>query len=588
MTPENNPKPAEGNAQAATSAQPASSGASRRANRTRRRWVWGVGAVVVLAVLAVGAWKMYPTFKGMRGRQYASEAQSLLRRGQTKEAGQRVKSALQLAPKDTTVLRAAANYCSAVGDPAGINYYQMLLATPSGSLADRTNLIVLGHATLRLGPAREQLKIMLEAQSNSPTALRLLVENHLLAKDVERAIKTAAYALKDNPNDTWFQLTLGSLLVDDPRGVKYRNEGRRLLLGLAVGSSPEKYPAENRLAVSGDLSKSEMLLLQKQISSRTNLTLTDEVLIYDLRRRLNPEKTDAIAREAIQRAVKQGSPTNMVAVSAWAAQHRQYQVVADTLPLSATRASRELAAIRAGVLAELKNWPELEAVLSDPQSPLGPIMTPVFRARIALGQGRKAEAEAQFGTLLKLKEIAVGDAQFIALQAEAAGLPVIAIDVYQRLASNPQTAIDSAAQCLRLSRQIDDIEQLQTVMRRLASIFPNDTPLVTEAAWLDLVRNQNVAQAWAALSKIYQAEPSKTVPRYALAFAELRMGRPQDALNLIQRAAVDDEALTPRMQLIHAVVLGANQQREQARKVARKVELSRLRPLERELIKDWL
>lgn len=584
--PQDSPKDA-----AASSAQrsgKSSSAKTHRGSRKRKSWLLILAGVVLLGVAAAGFKFAYPAIKVSRGRQSAADAEALLRRGKLEEAGRKIKVALQLAPREESVLRAAGHYCSAVGDPSGINYFRMLIGASKATFNDRTNLIALGHATMRLGPAREELKTLLTADSNNPVVLRLLVENHLLAKDTERAVKTAAYALKGNPTNAWFQFMLGSLLVDDPRGVKYRDEGRRLLLSLAVGSSDQKYAAENRLALSAGLSRAELVLLQRQIESRTNRTINDEVIIYDLRRRQDTNQVDALVREGIQRYVQEQSVDGMSNVAAWGASHRQFRAVVDSLPLNIARTNRNLALLRASSLAELKEWPALQTLLDDPQSQLGPVLTPCFRARIAMGTGKQKEAEAHFRTLLELKEIVAGDAQLLALQAEMAGLPHIAIDIYQRLAGDPQWSVEAASQCVRLTRQIEDTTLVREVLRRLSSIFSADDGIAAETAWLDLVANDRVTEAWGTLSRLHEKAPTNPTWRACLAFAEFRMGRQREALALLQHESLKGIDLPPRLAAVQAVVLGANDLKAEARKVARTVELARLRPEERALVKDLL
>jgi len=564
-----------------------SSRAGRRA-RTRRVWLIGIVSAVALALLVVGAKLAYPKIKLARGRQNAAEAMSALRKGDLVLAGSKVKTALAMAPKEPEALRAAAEYCRQRSDPAGINYYRMLLGMPGAGLEEKTNLINLAHATKRLQPAREVLREMLLANSNDTLALRYLVENHLLAGDVERAIKASALALKTDPTNTWFQLTLGSMLMDDPRGGKYQDEGRKLLFSLAISQRPESRPAQNRIARSPNLTKAEMSILQKQIESRTNRVLEDEILIYDLRQRQNPGNGSAIVAEAVRRYAQEDPTVGLASVIGWGASGRQYEPILKEISAPFAQTNASVAPLYSAVLAAAEKWDELERFLGVAEPSIGKVLSAGFRARLAMARGNKAEAEAQFRSLGSVKEVSIVDARILAEQAEAAGLPEVAVDVYQRIAAEPGAAVEASRESLRLLNRLEDQFKLREVAGRLVRAFPNDDNLAAELAWANLVAGQDLPEALTVLSRLHDKAPTNPVWTYALAMAELKLGRSAKASELIQGANVAAKSRTPRMQLIHALVLAANEQREAARRAARDVNLARLRLAEQALLKDLL
>lgn len=548
----------------------------------------GVGSIVGLVVLGVVAKFIYPKIKLARGRQNAAEAMSALRKGDLVAAGGKVKTALAMAPKEPETLRAAAEFCRLRADPAGINYYRLLLGSGEGGLAEKTNLIQLAHSTKRLQPAREVLREMLLANSNDTLALKYLVENHLLAGDVERAIKASALALKTDPTNAWFQLTLGSLLMDDPRGGKYQDEGRKLLFGLAISQRPESRAAQDRIARSPNLTKAEMAILQKQIEARTNRILDEEILIYDLRQRQRPGDGAEIAVEALSRYVKEDPGVGLATAIGWAASGRQYASVLKAVPASLAQTNAAVASHYSAVLAADQKWDELEHFLSVAESSIGKVLTAGFRARLAMARGNKPEAEAQFRSLGSVKEVPIMDARILAEQAESAGLPEVSVDIYQRIAAEPGAAIDAGRECIRLLGRIEDQFKLREVAGRLARMFPNDDLLGAELAWANLVAGQDLPEAFTVLSRLHEKAPANPVWTYALAMSELKLGRTAKALELVQSTAVAPKNRTPRMQLVHALVLAANDQREAGRRAAREVNMTRLRPAEQALLKELL
>ncbi len=566
----------------------AKSRSGARPTKNRRLLIAVGGIAVAVLILGIAAKFLYPRIKLARGRQNAVEAMSAMRKGQLEAAGSKVKTALAMAPKLPEVLRAAGQYCSLRGDPAGINYYQMLLATPDGGIGDRTNLLQLAHATKRLGPARDLLRQMLQANSNDVVALKYLVENHLLAEDVDRAIKSAAFALKANPTNTWFQFTLGSLLIDDPRGAKYQDEGRKLLFGLAISQLPERDAAQNRIAQSPNLTKAEMAVLQRQLQSRTNRGIADEILIYDLRQRQAPDKAPEIVAEALTRYLGDDSGVGLSQIVGWAASGKQFAPILSTVPVKSAQTNLSVAPLYAAVLAASGRWDQLDSFLAASENSIGKVLTAGFRARLAMAKGNRPEAEAQFRSLGSVKEVPLIDAKILAEQAEAAGLPDVAVDIYQRIANDPGAAIDASRQSLRLLNSLEDLFQVRALAGRLTRAFPQDPGVVGEYAWANLVAGEEVPEALATFGKLNEKAPSNPTWRYGLAFAEMKMGRNAKALELIQTMGIAPKDLGPRLQLVHALVLAANDQREVARRTARLINVKRLRSAEQALLKDLL
>jgi tetratricopeptide (TPR) repeat protein len=462
----------------------------------------------------------------------------------------------------------------------------MLLGTPAGGLGDQTNLIRLAHSTKYVGQAREVIRQMLQANSNDVMALQFLVENHLLADDRDRAIKSAAFGLKAHPTNAWFQFTLGSLLVDDPRGAKYQDEGRKLLFALAISQLPERNAAQNRIARSPNLTKAEMAVLQRQIQGRPDRSTEDEILLYDLRQRQNPEDAAKIVSEALTRYLSEDPNGGLPQVLGWAASGRQFEPILQVVPSKVAQTNAGVAPLYAGVLAASDQWDELERFLLSSENTIGKFLSTGFRARLAMARGNRPEAESLFRSLGTVKEVPMIDAQILAEQAEAAGLPEVAVDIYQRIANNPGATIDASLKSLRLLSSLEDVAQVRELSKRLARIFPQAEYLAGEYAWASLVVGDDVAESRDTFGKLSEKTPSNPSWRYCLAYAELKMGRASKALELVQGAGVPLKDLSPRMVVVHALVLEANDQRDAARWTANMVDLKRLRPAERSLLKD--
>jgi hypothetical protein len=87
------------------------------------------------------------------------------------------------------------------------------------------------------------------------------------------------------------------------------------------------------------------------------------------------------------------------------------------------------------------------------------------------------------------------------------------------------------------------------------------------------------------LSKKHPKEPRW---RYLAALAELRAGRPEPALAMVEADLGRGTELEPRWQLVGVLALAGNQQREAARGLARRIDPKKLRSAELQLLTPWL
>lgn len=584
MTPEQKPS-------SSPSSRPKDSHASsssRRPNRNHRMLVI-LGSLVVLVILAVAAKKfVYPVLKAMRGRQYAAEVQSHQRRGEMEEAGKKLKLALKFGPQEPEVLRAAANYSAAVNNPAAVNYFQMLKATPAVTFEDRTNYISFCLATTRLDLAREELTQLLKQDTNNIPLLKLLVQHHLIARDTGRAILTARYAARLSPTDESLQLTLGSLLTENSRRPGDRAEGRRLLWSLAVGNSAQKGEAVKRLAANRELNAGEIRVLLKMLEAQGKRTFTEDLLVYDLRARADSGEIPGLVKEALGRYLQEHDYSSAASVAAWASSLKQDQTVLEMLPYNLVRTNKVLAPVRLGTLAELGRWSDIQTALEDRYYETGPVLTKCFQAHLAMRGGRKSEAEALFMSALQTEKIGLRDARLIARQAEMAGLPFTAIAVHQKLANDPRLTLESCLEILRILAPIDDLDLVRDTLRRLSQLLPGDDNVAGESAWIDLVTNHRTAEGLQTMRRLHAAYPDNPQWRVGLAVGLWRNGQAHEALVQLQTSELEWRDIQPRMQAAWTAIIGANQQRENARKLARQVDLKRIRAAERALVEPWL
>ena len=549
---------------------------------------WG-GALLLLAVAVTVAHEaVYPAIKVGRGRDHALDVERLLRRGELKKASVQLKLALHFAPEDPGVLRTAARYCSILRLPQGLTYHEMLLGTGQATDADRRGYVELAVVLGRVDLAARQLRALLRENPKDIGLLHLLVRQQRAARDLASATKTARFALSLRPEEERSQLVLGRLLMDRRDDPKLRSEGRRLLWGLAVGDGPGHDDAADLLIGDADLSPSERELLAKSVAARPGKRLHDQLLLAELRLPSEPGRSNAVVAETLRSLWLQADLNTLPVIGDWASRHGGSGTLLELIPADGAHTNRMWAPMRALALADARRWDELGKVLDEAAGPLSPFVSTSLKGRLALSRDRRAEAEGHLLAAIELPGLSVSQCRFIARESERAGFTRLAIRAWQRIQTDPEEAVGACLQVLRLARPLDDTPLVFDTVKRLNDYIPGDDLVAGERAWFELLLKQGIdhgKDTAAMLAKKYPTEPRW---RHLAALAELRAGRPEAALAMIEADLGRWTELEPRWQLVGVLALAENQQREAARGLARRIDPKKLRSAELQLLTPWL
>ncbi len=561
----------------------------RNPDRVRNTVLRRGGSLLVLAVVAAVGYKMvYPVIKVRRGRDHALDVERLLRQDELKKASVQLKLALHFAPEDPEVLRTAARYCSLLRLPQGLDYHEMLLGTGQATDADRRRHVELAVVLGRVDLAARQLRALLQEHPKDIDLLHLLVRQQRAARDLASATKTARFALSLRPEDERSQLVLGRLLMDRRDAPGLRSEGRRLLWGLAVGDGPGHDAAADLLIGDPDLSRSERELLAKAVAARPGKRLRDQLLLAELRLPGEPGRSNAMVAETLRSLWPSADTNSLPVIGDWASRHGGSEVLLALIPVDGAHTNRMLASMRALALAEARRWDELGKVLDEATGPLSPFVSTSLKGRLALSRDRRAEAEGHLLAAIELPGLSVSQCRFIARQSEQAGFTRLAIRAWQRIETDPEEAVGACLQVLRLARPLDDTPLVFDTVKRLNDFIPGDDLVAGERAWFELLLKQGTDRGKDTAAMLAKKYPSEPRWRYLAALAELRAGRPEPALAMVEADLGRWTELEPRWQLVGVLALAENQQREAARGLARRIDPKKLRSSELQLLTPWL
>ncbi len=562
----------------------------RRVGSSRKALIVFVG-IPLLGIAAVLAQKFgYPRFKQYRGRQLAAEASALLVAGKTNEAVVSLKAANRFAPNDPQVVRLRAQYLFRINPVAALPDWQILAALGKATLEDKINFLETSVALHRADVSALLLTELAQAQSTNSRILRLGITHLTETGFQDRAVGLARYAFSQDPLDLTNQFTLGSLLIGNTNSP-LAGQGLALLTDVARVPGPLQTPAISRLVNSGQMKSGQIPELLAILDLNLG-NITNNISALTLRWQARTNERPEIAAKAKSQLAAESSTTNSILLASWLLP-RDPAGLLEVLPEDRALLDQVLGVHHGEALAQTGKWQDLAAFLRKSEHRIPEPSHLILRARLAAVEGRIPDAE---NLLLGAADISSRNPDaliYIARIAEEIALPDIAIRIWTRISEFQQLMLAAGGQALRLAKDRDQIEAEITVLTRLSNFAPNDFRLAAELAEREALNGSNLDNAEGSLKKVLDddkdSDPSKN-RRFvsALALVRLRKGDAAAALSTFEQGSPEWAKLSSREQVTYVAILGANQQREAARRYARQIEIAPLKRQEKELVQPWL
>jgi tetratricopeptide (TPR) repeat protein len=551
---------------------------------TSKKFVWALAILLVLGLAGFfSARPVYRLFKTRRALGLATEVEANIKAGNWDDALHGLKVILELAPTNPRVLRLAAEYCTRLSLMDGLNYWEMLLKTPEATRQDLLQYLDLCLNFNRTDITGPQLEGMLATNRDDPDLLRLWVRSLHASATPSQAVAAARHWLEVRPADDESQFTLG-MLLNGSTNADERAEGRRLLWGVAVGQGKLHPDAVDALAASPDLTSAECQVLLKSLAGRTDRRLT----VLRLQVRVEPDRRAELVEAFAQAARTAESPVALAEAATWFADTGEVDRVLEILPPEKVAKHPGLLTARLQALLEKNRLVEVQPYLDMDNPPVEPYMLHCLQALAAQKSGRPQLVLGHFESALAACTNQLNKLQFVAGYAERIGQPRAAAAAYQRLMQYPSLALFAGREMLRLLAPLDDAKASREVLRRLERTIPGDESIFLASTYFGFLLGERLPGAMSTLEKDVKDHPENALYRTVLALGALRNGDAPKALGLVEGIEIDWSKAESRMRAIYAATLGANQQREAARQIARKIDLSTLRSEEKELIKEWL
>jgi tetratricopeptide (TPR) repeat protein len=561
-------------------------GARRRREHASKRAFRVLALLIFLMVFCVVGFKVvYPRSKVWRARRMAVEAIALIDQSRTNDALRLLRVAVPMAPTDPDVIRAGARYMKLVGSVDAVRNWQDLANTGKATLEDKVDFLEAAIQARRLDISAQLLVELGAMQSTNMRVLRLGIRHLSEGGFFERAAPLARAAVARDPLDMENHWLLGSALIASTNSA-FAEEGREVLLGVARTPGSRRPAAIDRLIRSGRLRTNDVPELVAIVDlERSNIT--NIVSSLELRWIGRPADREGTLFRALELAGEEERPDRLFALCEWLFRRSPPDALR---ALTETKAGTHgpLVTLRAETLAATGAWDDLEDYIRRREGVLEQFSVLILRARIAVAKSQLSEAEAAFIGAGEIVSKTPSALVYTARSAETAGLPDVAIRLWLRVLEFPSLRFNATAEVLRLARDRDQLKSEQIALARLCSEVPGDLRLWAERAEREAILGENLESAAQAIERYQADQPKERKHLSALALIRLRQGDAQAALEVFERMPTEWDMLGDRDRVIYVAILGATQQREAARRYARRIDLSKLKSQERELVTPWL
>lgn len=550
-----------------------------------RPWIV-LGLVVVLGVsgLYFGGRPAYRAYKDQKALRRVVVIEAALKDGHPEVAAPDLRLALALAPGLPEVWRVAGRFCAMVGSEDGLQYWERLATSDVCSDQDRLDYAEYAHRLGRVDIVARQLEVLSKRPKLEVRFWRLAVE-HLRGRDEpERAVEAARRWFALEPANEETQFTLGSALLSHP-DKQMQAEGRGLLWGLALGSSPWARSAVSEFLSHGDLNRGELETLYR---SGERLGAKPTVLA-GLRLRISPDQRERVIEELIRVSTGTNVALRRDAV-AFLADRNELAKALDLMPPELVAGDVRLRSARLQALLDLGRTQEADKEMADAGELLAvePHLRFCLEAQVAAKADKRDQAARLLQQAVQASGHAAGPLRFCAIYAERLGFVKESISAWQKLADHPPVTVHACRQVLRLAMASDNLVEAQLALRRASRFLPDDSSFLVGSVYLDLLMGERSGQdRMATVEEVLATRPRDAFTRATVGLGRWRGGNLSGAVAVMEEGGVDWERAEPRCRAVRAAILGANLQREAARQIVRTLDVDRLMSAERMLVEEW-
>ncbi len=595
----------------------------------RRRLI--AAAIVVVVILVAGIFGGRPALnavKAWQARRHANKAFAYIDNENWTDARKEATAAYQLRPTEPQSLRAVARFLSRMRQLGALEFWQQLEKIAPLTREDRQDeaavAIIAGETTR----AETAVHALLESKDVDPGSWLLAAQLSIQKGAADEAMAALRRIFSD-PRTTEQQQLQAALLElslasgTDPADERLADAWSRIEK-ISEGKSAVALPAlallaRRQLSISPSttqpLNGSTAGELVQRLASHPLARAPQKLLSLDLLEHATPSRHDELIAQGIAQW-KDGDADDLLALARWLNGKNEFQKTLDTIPLEKTLLSGDLFLQYLDALGGLGHWSEIEELLGSERYPLDPVVQKMYLARCNAQLGEKTAADNNWHRALESAGGDVGKLISLAEYAEKNAIVDVAQSAFSAAAAEAPKLRSAQQGRLRIAQRSGDTKNIHAVLAEMLKIWPNDAAVQNDEAYTrllllgsnsergarsdqqgessellapssDLQTPSSELQALSALAENLVAKNPKSMPhRTLLALAYLKQNRAADALAVYNNITLTRSALTPSALAVHAAVLAANGQTEEARSEVEQMKIDNLLPEERALVEQ--
>jgi len=556
-----------------------------QAVRPLYQWLIALGVLVVaLPLLGFGTVWVYGHAKVWRAHQLTREAKDLLGRKETAEGESKLIAAYTLEPHDAEVLRALAAHDLSVRNRHALGFYRILVALPEATREDQREAL---RAFLSFGELKsaEELAKGLIAKAPEAEDYALQGQVYWRAGAAAQAISFMRQALALEPKNRANQLLLAQMLSIMP-GQEQQVEAANLLRDLAQAKDQEGLKALEVMARNPRLDVPSQRWTLEQLRQHPLMDDEGRFAGWELEKHLGARDDKAVMRDAVE--FFQSSDLARKAMAArWLYNQGHPELALELATPPDTLANQDLFLDRLDALALLKNWAEVEKELSD-NAPLSQTLIFLYRARAAQELGDPTRSAADWDRARAAATTEKGMLSYLGQYAVKMGLYDEAKKTYTQMAHIQEQALEGYTALLQVEGRHGTNDEILETLKQMTVDLPMQPEPKNDWAYLNLLLNTHVDEAWHTAQSLVQANPQILAYRTTLALGYLRKNDAAGADRVYEGLQIDWSTAPTSAKLIYAVVLGANGKKDQAAAFVHTLNRSQLRAEEWALMDFYL
>ena len=572
----------------------------------RRRRIIVIGSVALVLVILFGIFGRRPAghaIKAWQAQRHAQKAFASIDKEQWTDARSEAMAVYQLSPDQPEALRAVARYLTRMHSIEALDFWKQLSRKTSLTRVDMRDeamiAIIAGDVALadtavdelidsHAEPADWLLAAQLAIQKNLPDEAKSYLEK--IVAD-SRATESEQFRA------TLLQLSLAANSPSE-RAKAVTRLGKLAEGKTATSLDALVVVAQNTLSASVDSSDSTSNEAGRLASALENHLLAKakhKLLAFDLRIHADPTQREQLIARAIA-DWKDSDPADRLDLARWLNSKGEYQRAIDSIPLEKAMQSGDLFLQHLDALGGLGRWKEIEQEIQSGKFPLEPFLEAMYLARC---NSQLGEQTASANNWQRALEAAQSDARKLitlaqyAEQNKEAEIAEVAYNNAATITPRLRLAWDGR---LRLAQASRDTKKIHAVLANMLALWPDDFAIQNDEAYVRLLLSPPAAtetrrQAAAIeklAEKLIQREPHSLPHRTLLALALLRQERAEDALRVYSQIQVKQDEVSGSALAVHAAILAATANLENAKTEAAQLKREQLLPEEQALVKSLL